>query len=636
MDPLLVVDVLIALASLALFGGCLAVALLATRPPTPRPMAPTPELAEEPPAVVNLLGNGWQLNEDAVEATLLDLAARRHLELRQPGSDPRQTTVHLRTAADAQPGELTSYERRVLERVRGLAVDGVVPISALTFRNEDQERGWERRFRAEVISDAKARGLSRRRFDGPVISLLELVAVVAAIGVAAALAHWESWAEFDEDSQGMWVPAGFAAFIAMSVVVGGIGGQRHTPAGLAAAQRWLAVRAWLRGHEEFTRLPPAAVMVWDRYLAYGAALGVTRTASEVLDLGMADRKRVWSSYGGGWHRVRVHYPRRSNRYGLTSGSVFTGGLIRMAFGIGLLWLRSELLPQLGLGYLLDRASVQDVSLAGGERVLAFGMLSLGVYLLARGGYWLLRGLIDLGSTRSITGEVLWLEPWLRRKSGNDGPVVTTLNYLAVDDGSSDRTTAWGLPPALADDVHPGDTVTVRVRPWTRRVLDLQRVARGSAAQLAAAQAAEDRADAIAAAGSAAGLPQLDANRLLTAAEVGQALGIPVQASPALPTPGVSVATYADGRGTPVLMVQLAGGSTGRWIWRLRSMRGRTLRGIGDHARLHEGQLAARAGELTVVLVLVNGGKRAEATLPALAQRAVSRVPAPRPAALPQP
>lgn len=163
---LLVLDILIAVAALALFGGCLTAALLLTRPARPRPAVPTPELGDEPPAVVNLVANGWELNEDAVEATLLDLAARRHIELRQTGSDPRQTTVHLRSAQDAQPGELTPYEQRVLERVRGLAVRGVVPISALTFRDADQEKGWEKRFRSEVITDAKARGLTRRRFDG--------------------------------------------------------------------------------------------------------------------------------------------------------------------------------------------------------------------------------------------------------------------------------------------------------------------------------------------------------------------------------------------------------------------------------------------------------------------------------------
>lgn len=581
--------------------------------------------------MVNLVGNGWELNEDAVEATLLDLAARRFIELRQPGSDPRQTTVHLRDAADAQPGKLTDYERRVLERVRGLAVGGVVPISALTFRNEDQEKGWEKRFRTEVIADAQARGLTRRRFDGPVISLLEIVAAVAAIGLAAATAHWESWAEFDEDSQGAWVWVGFVAFVMLGAGVTSIGGQRHTPAGVAAARQWGGVRAWLHGHEEFAQLPPASVMVWDRYLAYGAALGVTRVASEVLDLGMADRKRVWSSYGGGWHRVRVRYPWRRSTSGLTSGAVFKGGLFRVAFGVALLWLRSEFLPRMDLADVVGQDNLGGVSLSDGERIAGYVLLGLGVYLVARGGYRLLRGAIDLGSTRTITGEVLWLEPWLTRKASESGPRVPVLHYLAVDDGSSDKTTAWGLPPDLHADVATGDTVTVQVRPWTRRVIQLRSVARGNAARLADQLAREEYAEEAAA--RTTSTPQLDATTLLTADEVSQALGIPVTEMPPAPMPMASMATYADQRGKPVLMVQVTGGGPARWIWRAHAKRGTELLGIGHEARGRGEQVVARVGEHTVALVAMKGGKRAEPALPGLLRQAVARVPAD--AALPE-
>lgn len=623
---LLVLDILIAVAALALFGGCLATALLLTRPARPRPAAPTPELGDEPPAVVNLVANGWELNEDAVEATLLDLAARRHIELRQTGSDPRQTTVHLRSAQDAQPGELTPYEKRVLERVRGLAVRGVVPISALTFRDKDQEKGWEKQFRSEVITEAKARGLTRRRFDGPVISLLEVVAAISALGLAAAVAHYESWADVEEDSRGTWVGVAFFAFVGLSVVVGSFTGQRHTDAGVDAARRWGGVRAWLHGHEKFADLPPASVMVWDRYLAYGAALGVTHVTSDVLDLGMADRKRVWSSYGSGWHRVRVRYPRRSIRYGRTSGSVIWGGVLRIAFGAGLIWLRSKFLPR------LDEVGqdVLDANLTETERIAGYVLLALGVYLLVRGGYWLVRGLIDLGSARTITGEVLWYEPWMSRRSGSDGPVVTTFHYLAVDDGSSDRTTAWALPAGMAPGVAAGDTVTIEVRPWTRRVMRLERLTQGSAGRMAEEQRVHELAEVAKQRDAMAG-PRMDAGRLLTEAEVGQVLGKPVRLPSTTPSPGLSVAWFQDARDDLlVLSVHLATGSTARWIWRFRALRGTSVPGVGDKARVDEGVLAVRAGELTVVLELAHDLRRFEAALPELGRLAVSRLPVQQP------
>ncbi|MDQ7905065.1 hypothetical protein RB614_11085 [Phytohabitans sp. ZYX-F-186] len=42
----------------------------------------------------------------------------------------------------------------------------------------------------------------------------------------------------------------------------------------------------------------------------------------------------------------------------------------------------------------------------------------------------------------------------------------------MDDGTGDRTTAGGLPSEWADRCRDGDTVTIRVRPWSRRVVDL--------------------------------------------------------------------------------------------------------------------------------------------------------------------
>src|SRR5256886_11603013 len=138
--------------------------LLATRPARPEPAPATQDLpGNEPPAVVSLLAGYWDLSEDAAESTLLDLGARRYLEFRQPGNDPMRTTVHVR---DPNPAGLTGYERRIFDRVAGFAVGGVGPRPAPTFRDTDQAAKFDKRVRAEVIADARARGLSRRRF-GP-------------------------------------------------------------------------------------------------------------------------------------------------------------------------------------------------------------------------------------------------------------------------------------------------------------------------------------------------------------------------------------------------------------------------------------------------------------------------------------
>ena len=55
-----------------------------------------------------------------------------------------------------------------------------------------------------------------------------------------------------------------------------------TPTGREVASRWLGVRAFVEGTGSLDHLPPAAVEVWDRYLAYGAAMDLSEVAVEGL------------------------------------------------------------------------------------------------------------------------------------------------------------------------------------------------------------------------------------------------------------------------------------------------------------------------------------------------------------------
>src|SRR5437764_14156307 len=81
----------------------------------------------------------------------------------------------------------------------------------------------------------------------------------------------------------------------------------------------------------------AAVEVMTIYLSYGDAQGTTRVAIAVIDLGMGNRKRVWSSYGGTWHRVRVRYPKFWPRYGKTAPRLIGRGLFAAGLGIAVLY-----------------------------------------------------------------------------------------------------------------------------------------------------------------------------------------------------------------------------------------------------------------------------------------------------------
>jgi hypothetical protein len=574
----------LAVASVGAWVLAYLLALLATRPARPEPAPPTQDLGPEPPAVASLLAGGWAPTEDAGEATLIDLAARHYLELRQPGNDPVQTTVHVR---DPRPAGLNRYEQIIFDRVCSLAIGGVVPLTALTFRDRAQAAGFVKRVRAAVVADCRARGLSRRRFGPTVLTVLNVLAVAAGVGLAAAVLMLTA-----RQDAGPSIKGAIVAWLFGAAVLAGVGnrslGERDTPAGRAACARWLGVRTWLRNTEAFADLPPAAVAVWDRYLAYGAALGATRVTSAAIDLGMGNRRRVWSSHGGTWHRVRVRYPRFWPRYGRpTRYFVIVGVLATLAGGL--------------IAYFsatITTAALTEPPSAAGSQAHWPGLttsagLAVGVLLLGYGLYVLTRATVDVTSPVTLTGQVLWQRVWRSTPGRGNSKARPWLHHLAVDDGTGDTTTAWGLPSEWAGRCADGDTVRVSVRRWSRRVVSLDVVAHIQVPRQAAASPVSVDTETLIAAElgisttrGAGGAPLPSAEQLLTADEVSRAVGIPVTMR-GIGNSGsrrVSAGTvrFEAPDGSTLVTLMMAGGTGGK-LSMLIHRRNPPLPGIGDEA-----------------------------------------------------
>jgi hypothetical protein len=550
MTPTQVVAAALAVASVGVWAAAYLVALLVTRPAHPEPAPPTQDLGPEPPAVAGLLTGGWVVTEDAGEATLIDLAARRYLEFRQPGNDPAQTTVHVR---DPRPAGLNRYEQLIFDRVCSLAIGGVVPLTALTFRDPAEAARFGKRVHAAVVADCRARGLSRRRFGPTVLTVLNVLAVGCGFGIAVAVLMLTG-----ESKSGQSIKASLAAWLFGGVLLAAFGnrsiGERDTPAGRAACARWLGVKTWLRNTEELGNLPPAAVAVWDRYLAYGAAMGATRTASAAIDLGMGNRRRVWSTYGGTWRRVRVRYPRFWPRYGRQPGY--------FAVESALFVLAGGLLAGLGTG----------------------SITVLGVLLLGFGLYVLARAILDAARPVTVTGQVLWCQKW-RSKHDSQGTQAPWLHYLAVHDGTGGTTTAWGLPSAWSERCAVGDTVRISVRRWSRRVVGLDVLA----TSLYTTRDADGRR------APSAELP-------LTADEVGRAVGVPVivrgAGDPGTRRVDANTVRFQAPDGRTLVTLQLSDGTGGKLSMMLH--RGnRPLPGIGDEAYGGDRWAVGRTGDVVV-------------------------------------
>jgi hypothetical protein len=564
-------DLIVAGACVGLWLIAYAACRLATRPARPVAGPATPDLGPEPPAVVSLLVDDWSTSAATAESTLLDLAAAHHVELRQPDADPYRTTIHLPPGRPDDAG-LRPYERQVLDRIRTLAVDGVVPLTALGFRDDNEARAWHRALRAAVVADARAAGLSERRFGRPTMAALYVGAL--AVGVVCGLVAVHR-------SHLTWT---FLTVLPVAAVLAGLVqrvGERGTPAGLAAASRWLGVRAWLRVYEQFAELPPSAVAIWDRYLAYGAALGVTRRASDVLDLDTGRRRDLWSSYRDGWRRVRARYPRGPWYGNTTPTQVLLAMLLLAAGALALTATRS----------------------AGWSPLPAYLLLGVGVGML-------IRAVADLFGTVTVTGQVLARRPWRARHQR------PTLHYLVVDDGTTDTTTAWALPSEWGDRCRDRDVVTITARRWSRRVVAVTRHSEGHPRQADATGGERPAAPATDFFGEPR-QPQAAGPLPVAVEDVARLVGQPVRAE--RQPQRVDFRSEVDD--TIVLRAAWAGGTAGRIAWSANA-RGTTtpLPGIGDGAYASGNRAVLRVGDVTLVVTALGSGRVGTAHLPWLLSR----------------
>jgi hypothetical protein len=487
--------------------GALALGWVVGRPRRITPARPTMELGDEPPAIVDLLTSGWAPTSESVPATLLDLAHRGWLAVEEPV--PGTVLVRLRNRPPSEP--LLPYEERVLDQVRAVAVDGAVPAEALTTGPVDASRRWWRRLRAEIIADARARGFARNRLPVGLHSLANAAFALAIVTGIACLwpVMFGSLDEVDRALRGYEAAqqvlreggspqeAAAAADAARDtdpvvpeilLAAGAVGGlaaagfavgavaarhpQRDTPAGRAAAARWLGVREYLADQGEFADTPAAAVVVWGRYLPHAVALSLAPRAARELPLGAESTRVAWSRAQGRWRPVRIRYPRLVPGRGLHPAALVADGLV-----IGFVAVVLFLGMRAGLDAIVDADLGPDPS-----RLARLGLGIAAAVAVAGIAFASLRvvvGVIDLFARRTVRGVVLrnrgraTFDPSLFAGVGRTGPLT---RWLAIDEARSDRVVAFAVGAPVRTAAPPGATVELVVSPllghvWSLTTLD---------------------------------------------------------------------------------------------------------------------------------------------------------------------
>jgi hypothetical protein len=394
---------------------------------------------DEPPAVISLLAGN--LDAYGYPATLLDLAARGWLRLAGPGDGPATGPVMCLIVGRPPGDELTAYEQRVYDQVVSRAAGrGDVPARALSDgfagpASEDLKSARDRFMRAftsEVKADSRRRGLSRQRLTEGMGCLLGLAAAVPAaiLGLALNARHPHLW----------WIPAvGFVAACAVTRLA--VKGEKLTPAGRAALDRW---RASVEGRRV---MAPVMSPGWpDRPVAYAAALGRARAAARLFSGpgGQPPGKTMWSSYGGSWREVTIG-DRRS----------CLGGLGIMV--IVVLW---ALVPATLAGFVFSSGTLK----LGLLLVLA---VDAALALLALSRYQ------SKPSFAEFDGLVLeaWIETVTDENSSSDIP------HIAIDDGVRDRAWVFKVSRQQYAVGIPGTVVHATMNPRRGALLDIRPVSR---------------------------------------------------------------------------------------------------------------------------------------------------------------
>lgn len=412
-------------------------------PRQPDPGPETTELGAETPALANLLAHRFEPTRDAVAATLVDLAARGVVEIEDRGIG----RYFCRLTGRSEP--VTPYESLLLEHLSQVSSGGVVPAEALTTGPQDRSKAWWKEFRSKVVEHAQAEGLARDMWDKWAKGTLFLGAALVFLLFQLALGGNEPDEVAPSTLKDMVLMCGVLGF-AIALRAATSKRQRSTDAGDAAAARWLGVREALESSPSFALLPPSGVVVWERHLAYAAALGVAPRSIRALPMGAESDDEAWTASSGEWRKVAVRYPRFRPGWGRHPA------LAMLVGGLGTLW-----------GFWLLRLARGD--LGGDElwlRAFVLVILALAVVVLTRSLPQLLWALLDLFGAKTVQGTVL-------RARTRVGPIPYLTNgdekqyvrfFVAIDDGRSDRLTAYRVSLRLYEALPQGAEAKLKATP----------------------------------------------------------------------------------------------------------------------------------------------------------------------------
>lgn len=248
----------------AIFWTIVVIGLLRRLRERRRVVGDVPEHLSDPPtavdpAIVAVLDGEGRPARTAVAGTVLDLARRKAIEVREYG-DKLVVRIPLETVG------ANESERLVLTRLRERATpEGVLEAT----RVWEQPARWWRTYRRDLVKRARGMGLVERW-----LPLASLSGALVTTGVGMSV--------FFFTEPVVYFAMVFGAIL-VGYVVSFVSGYTLTDKGWRQRALWRSFARYIHDHGEIDKaVGPAGVVVWGPYLAYGAVLDEASAAARPL------------------------------------------------------------------------------------------------------------------------------------------------------------------------------------------------------------------------------------------------------------------------------------------------------------------------------------------------------------------
>jgi uncharacterized membrane protein YgcG len=225
------------------------------------------DLPDDPPAIVDTLRHWGRVQPLAFGATVIDLAQRGFLTITEEHTERPlwfdATDYRFRRTDRPTDDSVLGFEAAVLDRLFDTGPETTQSaLTAAARANPRVAQVWWRDFRGRVRREFDRRGYQVGDRSGIFVAN---VACALVIGAAGALAlSWGAW----------WVGAAGVVWGLTQVGLTRLL-RRRTPLGARRAAEWEGVERFLRDFSALEDAPSGHLVLWERYLVYAVALGVS-------------------------------------------------------------------------------------------------------------------------------------------------------------------------------------------------------------------------------------------------------------------------------------------------------------------------------------------------------------------------